>query len=216
MIYVLTGAYKVRQFSLRELSLRGWLIITSVVMAVNIFLALILVHFAPQIQVVAQLFSPNIMNFGQLTEATSFDGQVSDKRLIDEMLVRYYVRMRNDFIRDQYELSNRWGPSGPVARLSSLNVYQDFWAQKGEMEELAKKYPGTAATYITSVSRLDNIFTVDFDVYEWVNGGVARVSGRRAVIRVSDIPTRRSFATDMVNPYGLTVLQYTETEKKRG
>jgi hypothetical protein len=198
---------------MKSLSLRGWLFITTVVMAMNIFLALTLVHFAPKVQVVAQFFSPNVMNFGQLTEATSFNGDVSDKRLIDEMLVRYYIHMRHEFIRDKYELSRRWGPIGPVARLSFPNVYQDFSDNIGELDEKIKNSAGTSSPHVTSVSRFDNIFTVDFDVYEWINGGVVR-RGRRAVIRVVDLPERRGFWFDMVNPYGLTVQQYNETEKK--
>lgn len=203
------------RFSAKELSVRGWLVITAILMAINIFLALTLAHFAPEIRVVAQLFSPNIMNFSHLNEATSFEGQVSDKRLIDEMLVRYYIRMRHDFIRDEYELTNRWGPRGPIARLSAPDVYQAFFAKNGNLEETVKRYPGTASVHITDVSRLDNIFTVDFDIYEWANGGLARVQSRRAVIRFVDVPSRRSFAVDMVNPYGFTVTQYTETQKKR-
>lgn len=203
------------RFSVREFSLRGWLFITAIVMAINIFLTLTLVHFAPKVKVVAQLFSPNVMNFGQLSEAASLEGVVSDKRLIDEMLVRYYIRMRHEFIRDEYELTRRWGPSGPIARLSFPDVYQNFFKENGNLEETVKKYPGTASTHITSISRLDNIFTVDFDVYDWVNSGVGGVKSRRAVIRFIDIPGRRGFWIDMVNPYGFTVQQYTETEKKR-
>lgn len=199
---------------LSDVSLKVWMGLTGVLMLLMVWIVLTLSNMAPQVAVLPQLFSPDIMRFGQRLEATNLNAgqQLTDRKLIDEMLVRFFVENYHFYIPDQWELDYRYGPLGPVARLSTPAVYRQFMADKKDYRADVENKPYTQMADITDVSRRDNVFTVDFDLYELQDFQVRKTGSRRATLRVGFYKGRKQYLTDFVNPFGLTVEVYDESQ----
>ena len=199
---------------LSDISLKVWMGLTGVLMFLMVWIVLTLSNMAPQVAVLPQLFSPDIMRFGQRIEATNLNAgqQLTDRKLIDEMLVRFFVENYHFYIPDRWELDYRYGPMGPVARLSTPKVYSGFMADKKDYRNDIENKTYTQMADITRVSRRDNVFTVDFDLYEMKGFKVQKVGSRRATLRVGFYKGRQLYLTDFINPFGLTVEVYDESQ----
>jgi len=202
-----------------------WMGVAAILFALNLLLVVSLLSMAPELQVVSQIAitdvkrSRNIQTSRQLVEVLPFSMRLGDKPLLDEMLVRYYIRMRHTEIGDSLEMGYRWGPFGPVALMSAPHIYAPFWAARsGQIERMWELTYTKSVEFIRIYRRTpkDPLFTVDFDVYTW-NGQPGRPQRQRytSVLEVRDLPGQRIFLADFVNPYGLTVLAYDESEKKQ-
>ena len=201
----------------RVLPLRFWMGLSIVLMTICILLVMTLSKMAPHIHVVPQLFRTDTMSANQFVEATAINPHVSVKeaKLIDEMLIRFYIENRFFYVPDMRELAYRYGRQGPVARLSTPNVYSVFIKGKGNYLENAQSNPDTMTVDILNVRRRDNVFTVDFDIYRFTDGRSAFKGTKRATIKIGHNWGRRSFGTDFVNPYGFYVISYDETDLKK-
>ena len=199
------------------LPLRFWMGLSIVLMTICIILVITLSRMAPQIRVIPQLFRPDTMSAGQFVEATAINPYVSlkESKLIDEMLVRFYVENRYFYVPDISELMYRYGQRGPVARLSNPNVYARFVKSKGNYIEDAQSNPYTMSIDIWDVRRRDNVFTVDFDIYRFTDGRVAFSGTKRATVKIGHNWKRRSFGADFANPYGFFVMSYDETNLQK-
>ena len=197
------------------LSIKVWASLMIVLMTGTVLLVITLSDVAPKVNAIPQLFSKDPMNFGQLVEVTNFNTQVKEKALIDEMLVRFYIENRVNYIPDISELSYRYGEMGPIRRLSSPGVYGEFLAQIGNFAEGVSAESATRSADIIQVRRTDNNFTVDFDVYAFNKGIISFMGRRRATVRIDYSPAYRGFMSDFVNPYGLIVVSYRETGVKK-
>lgn len=201
-----------------SVSLKVWMGIAIALMAIAVWLCLTLLHVAPQVTVLPQLFSPDTMRFHQFVEATNLNAvdQVKEKALIDEMLVRFYVENRNIYVPDKREMSYRIGVRGPIARLSTYAVYQKFMEGKEELvERISDDNQTTKSADITSVIRRDNTFSVDFDTYVQSKGLVRKEGSYRATVKIRYFPKNRRFHTDLTNPFGMAVISYDETVLKK-
>ena len=196
-----------------EVSLKVWMWMTVGLMFLMVWLVLTLSHMAPQVAVLPQLFSPDIMKFNQLLEATNLDAgeHLTDRRLIEEMLIRFFVENYHFYIPDKWELGYRYGPRGPIARLADPAIYRKFINSKEGFAENTENNLTTTMADITRVTRKDNVFTVDFDTYAMDDMQPRMTGSRRATIKVNYFKGRKQFKSDFVNPFGLTVVSYDET-----
>ena len=103
-----------------------WMVIASFVIGVNLFLILTLLQMAPKLQVVAQVLTSSPMTSVQLLQTEPFSQSTSDKKLIDETILRFYLDSRYNTFQDKDEMNYRWGSRGPVAFFSSPAVYRAF------------------------------------------------------------------------------------------
>ncbi len=172
---------------------------------------------ASRVDVIPQLFSPDVMQFNHFVEATNMRAPVKERKLIDEMMVRFYVENRNNYIPNLYEMSYRYGANGPIARLSSPAVFRQFQGQIGNFTEQLqdKTSVATKTIDITRLSRQDNTFTVDFDIYQFDGNKVSFGGSYRAILQISYDAAYRQFATDFANPYGMVVVSYKESFLKK-
>ncbi len=190
-----------------------WMVIASFVIGVNLFLILTLLQMAPKLQVVAQVLTSSPMTSVQLLQTEPFSQSTSDKKLIDETILRFYLDSRYNTFQDKDEMNYRWGSRGPVAFFSSPSVYRTFAAGlKDKITAIASNKSSTSIDII-SVSRIDNIYTVEFDVYTYIRGQVSK-KRRIAVVEVAYNPARRSFNAIHSNPFGMYIQKFTETIKK--
>ena len=197
------------------ISIKIWMGLLIVLLTMAVLFVLTLSNMAPQLNVVPQLFLKDPMNFNQLAEVTNLKARIKEQKLIDEMLVRFYIENRVNYIPDMIELSYRYGDEGPVYRLSAPDVYSQFLKTVGNYTESDEENTATTVADILQVDRMDNTFTVDFDVYNYDKGIMSFGGRRRATVRISHAPAYRGFGADFVNPYGFVVVSYGETGLKK-
>jgi type IV secretory pathway component VirB8 len=202
--------------SISNVSVKIWMVLLILFLSVLILLVITISNTASRVRVLPQLFSPDIMRFNHFIETTNMQVPVKEKSLIEEMLVRFYVENRNNYIPNLYELSYRYGANGPVARLSSPAVFNAFQAQVGNFtENLEEKGSTTKTIDIFRLTRQDKVFTVDFDIYQFDGVKMSSGGSRRAILQIAETPLYRKFSTDFSNPYGLVVTSYRETPLKK-
>ncbi len=190
-----------------------WMIVVAIIISINLFLILTLLQMAPKLNVVAQVLTSSPMTSVQLLQTEPFSQSTSDKKLIDETILRFYLDSRYNIFQDKNEMSYRWGSRGPVAFFSDSSVYKQFSAGlKEKLTAIANNRSSTSIDII-SVSRIDNIFTVEFDIYTYIRGQVSK-KRRIAIVEVGYNSARRSFNTIHSNPFGMYVKKFTETVKK--
>ena len=214
-----------KQVHVKTSSFKVWLLIVTVLLGIMVLLSLTLVNTTPNVRTLPQFFTKDTMFFERYLEIENLNQEkIKEKKLIDDMLIRFYLENRNEYMPDKTEMTYRWSGRGPVARLSSDNVYRDFWKVKskelegiGDADMLSgeKENMDTKSIDIISISRIDNVFTVDFDTYQRRSVSAKNLGRKRAIIEIKYNPrSRYRFASDFANPYGLTVTSYKESEKK--
>ena len=190
-----------------------WMIIASFIIGINLFLILTLLQMAPKLQVVAQVLTSSPMTSVQLLQTEPFSKSTGDKKLIDETILRFYLDSRYNAFQDKSEMTYRWGPRGPVAFFSSPKVYREFSAGLQEKINAVSNNKASTSIDIISISRIDNIYTVEFDVYTYMRGQLSK-KRRIAIVEVAYHPARRSFNPLHSNPFGMYIQKFTETIKK--
>ncbi len=205
-----------------NISLRGkaaewrakfWMFVASLIIVINLFIILTLLQMTPQLRMWAQILI-NPMTTQQLVQTSPFSQTFGDKKLIDETLVRHYLDMRYNQISDKWEMERRWGPRGPVATLSSPDVYKKFAGQNlnERLEKISSSSP-TKNVDVLSVSRLDNTFTIEFDLYTYFRGSL-KSTRHVAIITIGYNSGRKHYRSTGANPYGLYVRTFNESVKK--
>ncbi len=197
---------------LAEALAKFWMIIASCIIGINLFIVLTLMQMAPKLQVITQLLS-SPMDTSGFIQTQPFTSSNSDKSLIDETILRYYLDMRLSQFPDEYEMTYRWGIGGLVHRLSSQSVFSPFYKGFEERIKAIKSNPETKSVEITYISRLDNTFTVELTVYTYLNGGIRKES-YTAIIEVSYAPGRVFYRQLLNNPYGMYISKYNISKKR--
>lgn len=213
--------------------MKVWMGIVVLLLSFTILLVITLSDMAPKINVLPQIFPKDVMNFGQFVETTNMNVgtaalRKADNRelrrrfkeldLTDEMFVRFFIENWHTYIPDLGELSYRYGPQGPVARLSAPSIYRRYQQShlgfEQQLKESAHNQEATSVD-IVKLSRLDNNFTVDFDIYQHMGNTITFGGRKRATIRITHLPGYRKFRRDFVNPYGFVITSYNETALKK-
>ena len=200
------------------LPLKFWMGLSIVLMAICIIFVMTLSKMAPEVQVMPQLFRRDAMSANQFIEATAINPRVrvKESRLIDEMLVRFYVENRHFYVPDRSELAYRYGRLGPIARLSTRGIYNAFLKSKGNYLETAQNNPETVSVDILDVRRRDNVFYVDFDIYRFADGRQAFAGTKQATVKIGHNWNRRDILRrDFANPYGFYVMFYEESARQK-
>lgn len=192
-----------------------WMIIASVFLGINLFLILTLLQITPRLKVVAQVLTVTPMNSGQFLQVEPFNQETSDKKLIDEMLIRFYMDSRHNSFGDKLEMTYRWGKGGPVHRLSSPKVYNEFAGNFKEKINAASKQKSTTSIRIMNITiRQNNIYDIEFEKYK-LTKGVLESRRKNAVLKVAYSSQYKSLGRLPINPYGMYVVYYNETNKLR-
>ena len=202
-----------------EFMAKFWMSFAGVLIAINLFFILTLMQMAPQLKIIAQVLTTP-MNSTQLiqTDPLSDDirnqnfAKLTDKNLIEEMFVRYYLTERYMIVNDEADMLQKWGGGGPVAILSTPDVYQKYIKSLGELPEKIREIPYTQNIDILSISRLNNTWTVEFDIYR-LNGTVRTKKTQVARLTTAEAPFFRFFRTTSANLYGFIVVEFEDSIK---
>ena len=191
-----------------------WMCIASVFIAFNIFFVLTLMQMAPRLTVVPQILTKEPMKSLELMQAESFAANITDKHLIDEMMIRYYLTERYTRFADEIEMQNKWGVWGTISLLSTPQVYQEFYQSLGDVVENVRQMPYSQSIDIRTIERSGRTWHVEFDVYQLGQSGIHKET-RVAVLESAETPFRRSFRMRGSNPYGFIIISYTDAIKKQ-
>ena len=141
----------------------------------------------------------------------------SNRKLLDEMLVRYYLDVRYSLFSDEREMRFRWGPGGIIYSLSSPAVYRKFTPDK----EVYKKIPHlnfSKSVDIVSLNSLDNTYTVEFDIYTFYPhepNEKPKVERRVANFEIGHRGNVHTYNNIASNPFGFYVKTFNETTKRK-
>ena len=193
-------------------------LITSILMVSSlVFLALTALQTARSAQVVAQFFTATkeakgiLVEFSQLNSITPME--TIDRKLLDEMMVRYYLEMRYTQIPDQQEMAYRWGIGGPVHILSGPLVYNEF---SKDLKKKIESLPDVVKTIqIQKVTHTGAGFDIDFLIFDnYSDGRPSTYSGRNVMVDFTYSKSRRRYQGNYTNPYGIVFTRFSERIRK--
>ena len=205
--------------ALRKLSslvfFRVSLCLTFVALSILVLLGLVALQSEGSLNVVAQVFSATkdsatLHEFSQLNSVVPMEEGDVDK--IDEMLARYYLTLRYEQVPDTHEMVYRWGRGGPLYLLSTPSVYNGF---AGNLEKKIGALPNIVSSIeIKQIKRQDNIFRINFRIYENLPDNQIRLKEKNVVLEFRYLPQRRRFSPIFTNPFGLVFTRVEETDVK--
>ena len=193
-----------------------WMGLALLSMMLNFFIVLTLWQISPKLEIISQIVFQDALTSRQGVIAEPFDANMMDKDKINEMLIRYYLSNRYSVFPDYDEMAHRWGPNGILDRLSTDNVHYAFAQDAyGQLEEIDKN-PQTSSVSIRKMSRLDNTWTIELEVFTF-DQRTGQVSSRvyDVVLETAVDPAYAFFNIDFINPYGLQIVDFRKKKKKQ-
>ena len=180
-----------------------WLVwILTFFIVVTLFQAVLQVHVVAQVaQAVDRGFISFSRDFIQFVPLDSTSEKVD--RMMDEMMLRYYLEMRYSILPDEQEMVRRWGPNGVVSYLSTSSVYKDFHDPEIYLPKISDVPP--RAIDITRISREGNKYTVDMDIYEYSSMKKWVKQSKYLTVRYAYVSSRSYLGGAFSNPKGFVV-----------
>jgi len=228
MIFFLFKNSKIRG-SIAVFLAKFWMTLAAISIAINLIIVLTLVQMAPKLKMIAQLLpsSETTVNTSShiqvdtlpvrgLLDSTS-DINKSNRALIDEMLVRYYIDARLSSFADEFEMKARWDAGGTIHRLSSPGVYREFSKDIREKLKTIKNQRTTVSVHIDSLSNLGNTYTAEVDVYvhsSFEPNEKPKVQRRVVTMQIGHRNNIHRYNKFESNPFGFYVGVYKERVKK--
>ena len=205
-----------------------WMTIAAIGIAINLIIVLTLVQMAPKLKIVAQVLpsSETAINTSSHIQVDTLPvkgllGSTSDinktnRALIDEMLIRYYIDARLSVFADENEMAFRWNPGGTIHRLSAPKVYKEFSKNLKEKLKGIKHLIATTSVHIVSISSLGNTYTVEVDVYVYnpfEPNEKPKVQRRVITMQIGHRNNVHRYNKFESNPFGFYVAVYKERKK---
>ncbi len=188
------------------------LLVLIIVMASNFILALTLMQTTTRLKLVAQVITPELSRTDQTLRFSPLESSSLYDTEMEELFVRAYLDWRLTYFPDEAEMMYRWGPGGPVWFLSSQRVFGQFFKGKKWLEEYVKDHHATQSIDIKSMYHLDNVWTVEVDVYTFEG---ETVTTQTYVINLKTTDRGRvSRSQRMMNPKGFMVIEYSANVKR--
>ncbi len=194
-----------------EYTAKFWFVLCALSLMFNFFLVLTLQQTAPQLQVLAQIVPQDTVTSKQLSVLEPFDAEMMEQGKIEEMLVRFYLNNRYQFIPDVTEMTRQW--NSVLRSLSTASVFNEF-DPPADLEKLDKATFTTSA-FVRSLNRIDNTWTAEVEVYTRnMENGMVTLKIYDVVLETISDKSLAFVSRDFLNPFGLRVIAYRETLKK--
>lgn len=217
---------------IRKARLYAWLSLSTsvVLLSISLLFSFTLFFHSKQdsegrgVHVISQFFPIDTMEFKSLFSAIPFEGSddydVKIKKVVEEMLARYYLEMRLTYFPDFEEMSYRWGWRGPMARLSTTKVHRDFLGGKLE-DKIKKKNDEGGKVQTISIQNINLGFnevsqTPQFQADVLIitlNNNVPSEKNFYVTLDYNYSDSRKVFSKNWVNPYGVYFTRVNITEK---
>ena len=161
------------------------------------------------INVLAQFLS-SPMRGGNLALTSPFDkgkdyiDNDMDRKLIEEMLARYYLEMKYTFFPDEQEMMRRWGNMSPLVRISTRQLHNQL--SGGNLENRIREKHDVDTVEIIKIEKTEgrtNQYIAEIRVTTTSEMGRIDSKMYRVTMDFSYSRSYRSFFREPVNPYGL-------------
>ena len=183
-------------------------------------LALSLIHIAKEAEVDSVLvtsptYSDNLAYF----EPLHADMPTMD--ILAEMFVRHYVTVRNNVWPNAKEMQIAWGPGGIVRRMSTWNVYDDFWKKEARRYVKSRDIEQPPAVMVdTDIKKIIkegwNSWQIFFDTRKMdTTISPPVIEHWLATIQFRYYASNAIMASRLRNPLGFTVTQYHLARQKQ-
>lgn len=126
-----------------------------------------------------------------------------DRRLIEEMLARYYLEMKYTFFPDEEEMTRRWGDRSPLVRISTRQLHKQL--SGGNLENTIRNKHEVETVEIIKIDKSEerkNQYVAEIRVNTLSDVGMLSSKMYRVTMDFSYSKSYRSFV-EPVNPYGL-------------
>jgi len=180
-------------------------------------LSLSLLHIAKEadvdsVLVTAPTYSDNLVYF----EPLHADMPTMD--ILAEMFVRKYLITRNNFVPNSSEMRVMWGPGGIVRRMSTQEVYDEFWRKEARRYVDDGRIPNIMID--TDIRRIFkegwNSWQIFFDTRKVESTtSTPEVEHWLATIQFRYYASNAIMASRLRNPMGFTVTQYHVARQKQ-
>lgn len=188
------------------------LFVLAFFLALNFVLAFSLLKTVPELKLLAHVFVPETRTSDDIVRTWPIESQNRYTKEMEELFVRQYIEARLTYYPDYQEMSYLWGVYGPVWFLSSSQVFQQFYMSPKQLQEYIKQHKETRSVEIQSIHRIDNIWTLEVIVSE-LDGEQLFHQTWIVNLTLGYNSSRKSFHSLLLNPQGLVVLRYKQTEK---
>lgn len=137
-----------------------------------------------------------------------------------EKLVRQYVVLRHSVVKDDTEMTRRWGDDSPIKLMTGQDAFAQFVQETRPAYAKLAEEQFTRSIEILSVSKLSTNFwqaefnTTDHSLLAGLDASQDLRQRWVASMRVQYETQRITYDKRLINPLGFTVLQYSVAEKR--
>ncbi len=185
--------------------------IGAFLLAVNFLFILTLYQMGSRLSVLVQLITFT-RNSDTLVIPDDLNEKIASLDLVNEALVRAYIKKRYEIVPDKLEMMRRWGGRGEVYYLSAPNIYRQFMGKSGLEDKVNLAAPnGPVAVDIKKITRAGSYnWVVEFDIFR----NTGETETMIASLKLVNNPRRIVYRQWFNNPVGATVTEYKAYPKK--
>ncbi|MDD4519536.1 MAG: VirB8/TrbF family protein [Alphaproteobacteria bacterium] len=182
----------------------------------NFIFTIFFLQLLPYLRVVALPVTQE-MTSKETVQIEPIDNQIQSIDKIHETLIRFFVERYHSTFPDETELTRRWNYGGDIYTLAGDKVYASFY--KTYMTNISN-YVNEAAPVvdinIIKTSHVGNNWQVEFDARTFSSDGTPPLVVRYiAALYIQDLKERIYYGKNIINPVGMTVMDYRFSIKKR-
>ncbi|MBR7158678.1 MAG: hypothetical protein IKD08_03230 [Alphaproteobacteria bacterium] len=179
----------------------------------NVILSLALMQLSEQMRVDSVLVSKQSRS-GEMVDIEPVAEDMNGISVLNDVMVKYYLKMRHTVIPDKKVMEFRWGQGGILNRLSSPDVYRKFYknrdAFKAKIADVGSGREQPAEIEIIDFKKpASNLWNIDFDIITY-----SRFTGKEtrqrwnASLRARNYKSRELISSSLINPLGFVVTEY--------
>ena len=179
----------------------------------NVVLSLALMQLSSQMRVDSVLISKQSSS-GEMVDIEPVAEDMNGINVLNDVMVKYYLTVRHTVIPDRDTMEFRWDRGGVLNRLSSPEVYSDFYknqeAFKAKILDIGSgREPPSEIEIIDFKKPASNLWNIDFDIitYSRFTGEESRQRWN-ASLRARNYTSREIISQGLINPLGFVVTEY--------
>lgn len=205
-------AKKVRYYAWISLAAAVFSVVLTLLFSMTLFFQAQRDNNGRGLYVLPQFLSPQAMFSKELAITSAFDkgenyyDQDYDRRMIEEMLVRYYLTMRYTFFPNHTEMTYRWRWGSALSRISATEVHKEFVGEDldQKIRDLGENVKTVNIVSLKKDEKDNRAFNVQMEIYTLRPDGFLEKIEKYDVRLNFDYKNRyKIFSPNFNNPYGM-------------